>query len=318
MSAKVSVIIPTRNRACYVGGAVASVLRQSFGDTEVLVIDDASEDNTAEVVGAFCDARIRYIRHPKSRGGSATRNTGIRNAVAPLIAFLDDDDEWLPQKLERQVSLLESTSNDVGCVFTSLDIMDKDLRKKLRVRVAHCRGDLRQTLLDGNVVGTTSTILMRKSCLDKVGLFDEDLPSMQDYDLWLRIAQVYKFECIEDPLVRYRVHGTSISGSLNRVEQGLRRLLVKHGSPKRLKRTCSRLLLDVGVGYAESGLMRDASRTLGFSVLLNPLDPVCYFHFGCTWLGKKGYRRAQKLKKKVLDAVRSIGLSGLPTNSRGR
>src|SRR5262249_6391373 len=157
--------------------------------------------------------------------------TGIRSTESPLIAFLDDDDEWLPEKIELQLKALDTSRDNVGCVYTGFDRYDKDLANKISVKVPQYRGDLRSALLLGNMVGTTSTVLLRRSYLDQAGLFDEELRSMQDYDMWLRLAQFCEFEYIEAPLVRYRMHGTCISSSIDGLEQGLRKLLTKHGSP---------------------------------------------------------------------------------------
>src|SRR5581483_7703419 len=104
---KVSVVVSTHNRAELLHAAIASVLSQSFQDFEILVVDDHSQDHTAQVVQRFRDGRIKYLRHETRRGGAAARNTGIQNSSGEYIAFLDDDDEWLPEKLETQVALFE-------------------------------------------------------------------------------------------------------------------------------------------------------------------------------------------------------------------
>ena len=95
----VSVVIPTYNRACLLGRAIQCVLNQSFQDIEVIVVDDASQDNSADIVNSLDDSRIKYLRHEKNRGGSSARNTGIKAARGEYIAFLDDDDEWMPTKI---------------------------------------------------------------------------------------------------------------------------------------------------------------------------------------------------------------------------
>src|SRR5262245_46961170 len=110
---KVSVIIPTHNRADFLRDAIFSVLNQTFQDFEIIVVDDASTDNTSEVIGAFNDERIRYLRHDTNKGGSAARNTGILNSQCDYIAFLDDDDQWLPEKLAKQVDTLIASPPDV-------------------------------------------------------------------------------------------------------------------------------------------------------------------------------------------------------------
>ncbi len=114
MNPTVSVIIPTYNRANLVSRAIKSVLNQTYQDFEIIVVDDCSEDNTEEIVKSFNDSRIRYIKHKKNKGGSAARNTGIKRARGKYIAFLDDDDEWLPSKLEKQIMLFEKLSKHYG------------------------------------------------------------------------------------------------------------------------------------------------------------------------------------------------------------
>ncbi|MFC7193467.1 glycosyltransferase family 2 protein [Halosimplex aquaticum] len=113
-SPQVSVIIPTYNRATLVKRAIQSVLNQTFKDFELIIVDDASDDETPEVIDSINDARLEYIRHDLNRHGGAARNTGIKYASGKYIAFLDDDDEWYPTKLERQVERFETVSNEIG------------------------------------------------------------------------------------------------------------------------------------------------------------------------------------------------------------
>ena len=116
----VSVIIPTRNRYSFVPRAIQSVLNQTYQDFEVLVVDDASDDHTDEIVKGFSDERITYIHHEVKRGGSAARNTGIKFSKGEFIAFLDDDDQWLPEKLQCQMHLLSNSPTVVGAIYTGV------------------------------------------------------------------------------------------------------------------------------------------------------------------------------------------------------
>src|SRR5207237_7043535 len=115
---KVSVIIPTHNRSGFLRLAVLSVLKQTFPDFELVIVDDASGDDTPAVVKRFEDPRIRYIRHERNLRIAAARNTGISNSTGEYVAFLDDDDEWLPSKLQKQVSALDHSASTVGAVYT--------------------------------------------------------------------------------------------------------------------------------------------------------------------------------------------------------
>jgi len=111
---KVSVIVLTHNRPEMLRQAIGSILRQTFQDFEIVLVDDASRDNTPEVIKSFGDHRIKYIRHEVNKGEAGSRNTGVTNSSGDYIAFLDDDDEWLPEKLERQMRLLESSPSRLG------------------------------------------------------------------------------------------------------------------------------------------------------------------------------------------------------------
>ena len=120
----VSVIIPTRNRVEMLCRAVNSVLSQTFDNLECIVVDDESHDNTEKVINSFEDDRLKYFRHEKNKGASAARNTGIRQSQGEFIAFLDDDDEWLDEKLEKQVNLLENLPSKYGMVYCWMDYYD--------------------------------------------------------------------------------------------------------------------------------------------------------------------------------------------------
>jgi len=187
----VSVVIPTYNRAEIIGRAIRSVQAQTFEDWELIVVDDASEDETEEVVAAFEDTRIRYIQHVENRGGAAARNTGIRNSRGEYIAFLDSDDEWLPQKLEGQIRVFEKASESVGLVYTGM-IRKKDEYTKRKPPVYS--GWIEEKLYLENVIGSCSVGVIKSNVTNEVGYFDKKLDSAQDKDYWLRVSKVFKIE----------------------------------------------------------------------------------------------------------------------------
>ena len=198
----VSVIIPTCNRAHLLPRALQSVLAQTFTDFEVLVIDDGLKDDTAPVVASYNDPRLRYLPQPENRGVSAARNRGLREARGPFIAFLDDDDEWLPEKLARQVTLFRRSPPDVGLIYTGVENVLSDGRR--RIQAATARGDLSRTLLVKNVLhGAASNGMMRRQIITEIGFFDEHISAIEDYDYWLRLSRRYKIDCISEPLSRY-------------------------------------------------------------------------------------------------------------------
>ena len=218
---QVSVIIPTHNRSEFLRSAIASVLSQAYQDFELIVVDDASTDTTAEVVASFNDERIKFIRHETNQGGSAARNTGIRNSKGDYIAFLDDDDEWLPEKLSKQVQVLLSSPPEVACVYTGWLDVDRSTGSILAKHIPSKRGNLSKGLTAENSVGSTSAVLLKRACLRKVGLFDEDLPCSQDYDLWIRLSKEFLFECVPEPLFKYCIHQNKISTNLDGSRQGI-------------------------------------------------------------------------------------------------
>jgi glycosyltransferase involved in cell wall biosynthesis len=194
---KVSAVISTFNRADLVGRAIESVINQTYRNMEIIVVDDHSTDNTAEVVKQFGESRVHYIRHERNKGGSAARNTGIKAATGEYIAFLDDDDEWVENKIERQLQYMQDFGGVVCRSFIpSLNRMTQ-LYKKDTVNPR----DLRKGFIFG---GGTSILLARADIL-KDTLFDENLASSQDWDLLVRLASKCKVAYIKEPLVRFNV-----------------------------------------------------------------------------------------------------------------
>jgi len=194
----VSVIIPTFNRAQQVRRAISSVLFQTFRDYEILVVDDGSTDETSTALTVF-QPHIRYLPHPKNLGVSAARNAGIRASKAPLIAFLDSDDYWLPEKLAVQVVFFEGRPEAVACQTEELWIR-KGVRVNPGTRHRKPSGDIFAASLRLCLV-SPSAVMLKRSLLDEVGLFDEEMPVCEDYDLWLRVSSRYPIHLIESSMV---------------------------------------------------------------------------------------------------------------------
>ena len=170
---KVSVIILTYNRARYLQRAIRSVLDQTFQDFEIIIVDDASTDETPKVVKAFQDPRICYVRHQINQREAGSRNAGLQKSRGEYIAFLDDDDVWLSQKLAHQVALLDTSPLIVGAVYASFLKIDGETEKVLGPWIAEKRGNLYRDLTEQNWIGIPSTVVVRRQCFDTVGLFDK-------------------------------------------------------------------------------------------------------------------------------------------------
>lgn len=222
---RISVIIPTYNRANTVGRAIQSVLSQTYQDFEIIVIDDGSTDNTEEVIRSFHDSRIRYIRHKKNRGGSAARNTGIHAARGEYIAFLDSDDEWLPQKLEKQINVMKKSPETWVGVCTGFWLIEEEREK--REHIPTVVDDLFHRLLADCFLRAGSTLLVLRSILNKIGGFDENLPRHQDWDLLLRLSKQWKVAIIRECLVKVYVSGRPPA---DKVLEAKKRLLAKYAT----------------------------------------------------------------------------------------
>lgn len=203
----VSVIMPTFKREkTTVERAVKSVLNQGCENLELIIVDDSPPDfdgrkNIEKLIINLNDNRVRYIKHDVNKGANIARNTGITNANGKYIAFLDDDDEWLPTKLQKQLKMFDNPS--VGLVYSPYYIF-RNGEKHVRRRVKN--GHVYKELLYGNFIGSTSCVVIDKNCILDFGLFDEKLPASQDYDLYLRISKRYIIEVVDEPLILYYEH----------------------------------------------------------------------------------------------------------------
>lgn len=204
---KVSVVIPAYNCQDYIAATIESIFSQTYNDYEIIVVDDGSADGTARVISGFSD-KIKYV-YQSNAGPAAARNTGILKARGEYIAFLDHDDVWLPDKLKMQVELL-SRNASLGLVFTDTYIVEDKLFLSpvagslftFQLRPPH-RGKVLKELFIDNFIPTPS-VMARRDCFDKAGMFNPALVPIEDYDMWLHIAAFYEVDFIDVPLVKYR------------------------------------------------------------------------------------------------------------------
>ena len=228
---QVTVVIPTFKRLNYLKQAIDSVCQQTWQDFVCIVINDYPSDALAveQLITSFNDDRLRLINHEASGGGNAARNTGIKEAEGDIIAFLDDDDCWLPHKLECHLKRHQAQP-EVGVVFSGMIkrwsddlIPDYFVRGRLPSEgvVAAMRGGTFCPL-------TTSAVSVRRKCFTECGLFDTKLASFQDWDMWYRLANQYEFDYIEDALLIFRQHlGDRTSKTKERRFLGLQQLVTK-------------------------------------------------------------------------------------------
>jgi glycosyltransferase involved in cell wall biosynthesis len=209
MTPAVSVVLATYNYGRYLAGALESALAQTMPDFEIIIIDDGSTDNTKEVTTSYLsDPRVTYHR-TDHRGQPAAKNVGIRQARAPLVAFLDADDLWLPSKLEKQLPLF-AADPALGVVHSRRTLMDEQGRPLQFSQPDLPRGRVLPQLFRQNFICFSSAVV-RRQVFDRVGMFDESLALAIDYDLWLRAAKHYPFDYVDEPLVKYRTGHASLS-----------------------------------------------------------------------------------------------------------
>lgn len=224
---KVSVLVPAYNAMEYLPETISSVLSQTYQNFEIIIVNDGSSDHIENWFEQLLDQRIRLVSQ-SNQGLASARNTGLAEARGEYIAFIDADDLWLPTKLERQVSVLDS-SPDIGLVYTWIDLIDEDGKPLGKVRKNRARGNVWLDLTVHNIVECGSVALVRRICFEKVGNFDSTLPfsCSEDWDMWLRIAAHYSFEVVQEPLVRYRYHSTNLSSRWQAMDESFQIVLGK-------------------------------------------------------------------------------------------
>ncbi len=204
----VSVVIPTYNNASMASEAVDSVLGQTYRRREIIVVDDGSEDDTASRLARF-GAAITLITQ-EHLGPAVARNAGIRSGTGELVAFLDSDDVWMPDKLERCVAALQARP-EAGVAYTALRIHEVETGRRYRLPQYTKSGWMARDLFMECRGVNTSTLVVGRTCLEKVGLFDEELFRAQDWDLMIRLAEQYEYVHVPEVLTERRLHAKSLS-----------------------------------------------------------------------------------------------------------
>lgn len=247
----VSVVLPTHNRAALLKRSVESVLCQSYRDFELIVVDDASTDETREVMNGFIDDRIRFVRLGTNVGGGAARNHGVSQARAPIIAFQDSDDVWLPQKLERCMDILANDKDLAGVFSAFWQIQGRAASYK--PSVVPRMDEMSAVILRGNFIDTP-TCLVRRGLFQQAGGFDPDMPRYQDWELFIRLLERGAFAFIEEPLVLSYVTPGSISSSSRAHKLAMEKMYEKHQS---------RIALDAGLNATWLANIGDAQLRAG-------------------------------------------------------
>ena len=191
-------VLPTYNRAETLGRAIESVLRQTFTDFELIVVDDGSTDESSRVLAGFADPRLRVVRNPTNRGVSAARNRGITEARGRFIAFQDSDDSWRPEKLERQIRRFVEVGEGVGVVGCGWQLHGT---RHSRTTLPTVRGRIYREILADRAPGLGTPMLLVRRLADGQPAFDESLPALEERDFKLQYARRFDFDFVDEVLV---------------------------------------------------------------------------------------------------------------------
>lgn len=292
----VSVILPTHNRPATLKRAIHSVLAQLHGDLELIVVDDASDQGTHAAAATFKDPRLHYVRLDSNRGAGGARNEGLRRARGTLIAYQDDDDVWLIDKLQKQVAFLSSRP-DIGLCLTGYYRVSPGVTTYVRMRPhSHGRWDFAHGPLGGFGVIATPGWLVRRDTLAAAGGFDERLRSWDDWELGVRIAQVAGIGFLDEPLfIQDRVQGGHMWRNRSVYASDMAVILSKHpelwrGKPKLL----ARQYFIQGRAEAAFNSPEAARRALMRAIRLDPAAWRAWLALAGTFAGREGFRTLEQ------------------------
>jgi glycosyltransferase involved in cell wall biosynthesis len=305
----VSVIIPTYNQAAYLHFAVDSVRAQTYPHHEIIVVDDASTDETQAYLRSQADLRV--IRNASNSGPSFSRNQGLRIALGEFVTFLDGDDLLLPDKFQTQVQAL-ATGPAMGMVYGDIQFCDAEGRdlpwRFSRLHAPHPGPDIFEPLTYGNFIPIHAP-LVRRSSLDLIGGFEETLRAgAEDWHLWLRLAAAYPVRFQPVVVGKYRIHGGNTSQrrrNLTHSNAVVRRWLIASPLFARLSPTSQHACyLSAGISLAKLGEVAEARQMFAQARRLRPWRPAAYGLTFLTWLGGDNFRKLADQGRALSDYLR--------------
>lgn len=291
----ISVVIPTYNRQCTLGRAIYSVLNQTYKKIELIVVDDASTDKTDLLVKSINDPRLSYIKLEANRGANHARNIGIERASGEYIAFQDSDDEWLSEKLEKQIELINLSKTNEDVIFCSYVRVKGSTATYLPKLIdLYRKGNMLQRLLQGNFI-TTQSLLVKSKVFEEIGGFDENMKRLQDWELILRMATRYKITHLNFPLLVTHFSENSITSKSHLLPEAILYIYIKHNELIKAQNLIDTFCIQIAKSYVNAGMVLKAYCWHWSAIKLKPWKLNWYLSFLFSLFGKKGINFESKV-----------------------
>ena len=302
-----SIILPTFNRATLIKAVIENILSQTYQDFELIIVDDASDDDTREIVVGFLSERIRYVRHEVNKGPAAARNTGCTHARGDFIGFQDSDDHWLADKLETQMAVF-AEHDEADLVFSNFIKKHGDAETSVPdSSQALTDGDIKTILLFRNIIGTP-TVIMKKELFALHGGFDETMHCYEDWDLWLGLSNKATFFHVPVPLVLspYTPHGVN-DQPLEVFAEATLKIVENHPAEYEANRAAkAHMLQSVGALYCQSGNVEAGRQYILKAVQINPLALRNVAALGLSLLGSRAYVTVSQIKRRLTGLMGKV------------
>ena len=272
----VSVILPTFNRADFIANSVKSLISQTYKNLEIIIVDDGSTDDTENIIKNFKDERIKYIKLNENHGANYARNTGLKIAQGQFITFVDSDDEFKDVKIEEELKIL-SQNESTGLIYSWFyRCHNEDVKEEYKLSLEpKFGGNIFNELLYKNVIGNPSP-LIRKECFDKVGKFDENMQSCQDWEMWIRISKDYNIEYLDKPLMKTTIHVSQISSNIGYKIQGMEYIYKKYRSYFNNNKKLSLFFRKIGNFYS---LNNERKKSIEYYIQSIKVDPFIIHNY---------------------------------------
>jgi len=290
---KISAIITTLNRAEFFRRAIESVLNQTYSDFELLILDNSSIDNTEEIAKSFRDKRVRYIKH-QPLSISQARNLGLKKARGEFIGFLDDDDEWLPNKLEAQLQVFENKNQNCGLVYGGFVRVD-DFGRELGFHRPRLKGNVFINLLSQKdpFTGSASNPILRKSVFRVIGEYNEKVLVGEDFELYLRLAEKFEVDFTPEIVFKIRSHSGPRLGDKIKEAADLEILILRNYKDffEKNSKLKSQFLQKIGGKFCRLGRLKEGRFYIKEAIKTYPLNLIAYFQYGISFCGILFYQK---------------------------